>query len=479
MKDKAEGGSAGPLSAFPRPQETGETMKRFKTARRPAVRRLSPARLFILSFLLVILIGALLLLLPAASVREPLSLMDALFTSASAVCVTGLTVVDIGRDLSLFGQVVTLLLFQIGGLGIITFSLVLFGLMSRSLSFRGRELLQSTFLHTPRRDFFRILRFVVSGTFVIEGVGTLVLFLRFLSDFPPGRALYQAVYHAVSAFNNCGYSLFADNLARYRDDPVVNLAIVSLIVLGGLGFIVMYEVIDRWRGRQKRLSLHARVVLLTTGALITGGALLFYLFEAGNVLVGVRGPGRVLTSLFQSVTPRTCGFNTVDIAALANPTILLMMILMFIGASPGSTGGGIKTSSFALLGLMIINRIRGRDGVTIFRRTVPQEILGRTIAIVLASAVSVLVIASVLLLAAGPGAGPDSRHLFVEYMFETLSAFGTVGLSMNVTAALNEIQKLAIVLMMFMGRVGPLTLAFAWSTFRRGLVYAEEGVMVG
>jgi trk system potassium uptake protein TrkH len=456
-------------------------MKPAVALQRFVFRRLTPARSFIISFLLVILAGTVLLLMPVSASGRSLSLVDALFTSTSAVCVTGLTVVDVGRDLSLSGQVVTLLLFQIGGLGIITFSLVLFGLMGRSLSFRGRELLQSSFLHTPRRDFFRILRFVVAGTFVIEGTGALLLFFRFLADFPPGKAFFQAVYHAVSAFNNCGYTLLPNNLTGYRDDWTVNLVVVALIVLGGMGFIVIYEVLNRWRGRQKRLSLHARVVLLTTAALVVGGALLFYLFETGNVLKSAGGSGRFLASLFQSVTPRTCGFNTVDIAALTNATILLLMILMFIGASPGSTGGGIKTSSFALLTLMIFNRVRGRDGVTMFQRTVPGEILGRTIAIVLASAVSVLVISSVLLLAAGPPQAhvQASRHLFVEYLFETVSAFGTVGLSLNVTPHLNEVQKLAITLMMFIGRVGPLTLAFAWSASKRGLVYAEEAVMVG
>jgi trk system potassium uptake protein TrkH len=457
-------------------------MKPVIALRRFLSRKLTPARSFFVSFLLVILAGTLLLLLPASSVAgKPLSFVDALFTSASAVCVTGLTVVDLGRDLSLFGQIVTLVLFQIGGLGIITFSLVLFGIMGRSLSFRGRELLQSTFLHTPRRDFFRVLRFVIAGTFAFEGVGTLLLFARFLADLPPFKALYYAAYHAVSAFNNCGYSLFPNSLEGYRDDWAVNLVIVVLIVMGGLGFIVIYEVVNRLRGLEKKLSLHAKVVLLTTAVLTVGGALLFYLFESGNVLRDAGGSGRFLPSLFQSVTSRTCGFNTVDIAALTNATILVLMILMFIGASPGSTGGGIKTSSFALLILMIFNRIRGRDGVTIFSRTVPAEILGRTITIVIAAAISVLVIASVLLLAAGPPGvhAQASRHLFVEYVFETLSAFGTVGLSMDITAALNDIQKLAIVLMMFLGRVGPLTMAFAWSTSRRGLVYAEEGVMVG
>ncbi len=456
-------------------------MKPALVLRRFFTHTMTPTRSFIISFLLVILAGTVLLLLPISTARESLSFVDALFSSASAVCVTGLTVVDVGQDLTLFGQIVTLLLFQIGGLGIITFSLVFFGQMGRSLSFRGRELLQSTFLHTPRRDFFRILRFVVAGTFAIEAIGTLLLFIRFLADFSPGQAFHRAIYHAVSAFNNCGYSLFSNSLANYRDDWMVNLVIIVLIVTGGLGFIVIYELLNRWRGRQKRLSLHAKVVILTAAALIVGGALLFYFFESNNVLKDTGGSGRFLASLFQSVTARTCGFSTVDVAALTNATLLVLMTLMFIGASPGSTGGGVKTSSFALLMLMIFNRLRGRDGVTIFNRTVPAEILVRTIAIVIASAISVLVIASVMLIAAGaPETNAQAgRHLFIEYVFETVSAFGTVGLSMNVTPGLNDIQKLAITLLMFIGRVGPLTMAFAWSSSKRGLVYAEEAVMVG
>jgi trk system potassium uptake protein TrkH len=224
---------------------------------------LTPARSFILSFAAVILAGTLLLWSPFSSSGKPLSFIDALFTSASAVCVTGLAVVDIGRDLSLPGQLITLLLFQIGGLGIITFSVLFFGIMGRGISFRGREIVQSTFLHTPRRDFFMILKWVLLMTLIIESIGTLLLFSRFIQDFPLPRALYLSVYHAVSAFNNCGYSLFSNSLMDYRSDWIVNLTIMSLIVLGGIGFIVLYEIISEW-GNQKKLSLHSRIALLMT-----------------------------------------------------------------------------------------------------------------------------------------------------------------------------------------------------------------------
>jgi trk system potassium uptake protein TrkH len=444
-------------------------------------RHLSPARIFVLSFGAVILTGAILLYLPFSAGRENLRFVDSLFTSTSAVCVTGLVVVDTGEDLSVLGQVITLLLIQVGGLGIITFSTVFFVLMGRGISFKGREIVQSTFLHTPRRDFIVIAKAVILFTLIAECLGALLLFTRFFQDFPLNRAFYQAVYHAISAFNNAGFSLFSDNLMAYRGDPIVNLAIMGLIIHGGIGFIVQYEVLSWIRGVQKRVSVHAKIALITTALLIIAGASLFYLFERNHILRGVPAMTQLLTCLFQSVTPRTAGFNTVDIGALMNPTILLIITLMFIGASPGSTGGGVKTTSAALLGLLIWNRIRGYEDVSVFNRTIPREIIGRTISIIFASAFSVALIWSVLLVAGGGNLGPaESRHFFVEYLFETVSAFGTVGLSMGITPKLNDPQKYTLILMMFAGRVGPLTLAFSFSRGAgRRLTYAEEGVMVG
>jgi trk system potassium uptake protein TrkH len=450
--------------------------------RRSFFQHLTPPRMFVLSFALLILAGALLLWLPPAASQGRLSFVDALFSSASAVCVTGLTVVNLGKDLSFAGQIVTLVLLQIGGLGIITFSVLLFGFMGRGISFKGREILQSTFLNQPRHDFIVIIRWVLRLTLVIEAVGTLFLFVRFAQDFPPSTAFYHALYNAVSAFNNCGYSLFSDNLMGYRGDWLVNLTVMGLIVLGGIGFIVQLEVIALLRGVQNRLSLHSKIVLITTTGLIVTGAVLFYLFEAANLLAGAPWQTQLLDSLFQSITPRTAGFNTVDIGRLANTTILVMLVLMFIGASPGSTGGGIKTTSFTLLLLMIWNRMRGSHRVNVMNRQVPREILGRTITIIFASAFSICLITSLLLFFSFEGSVPpgQSRHLFVEYLFETVSAVGTVGLSMGVTPKLNDVQKLAVVLMMFAGRVGPLTLAFSWYSGRRKDVrYAEESVMVG
>jgi trk system potassium uptake protein TrkH len=445
-------------------------------------RHLSPERLFILSFVGVILIGGLLLQLPLSATGAPLPWIDALFQSASAVCVTGLATVDIGQDLSLAGQVILIFLFQVGGLGILTFSAIFFVMLGHGLASKERDIVQSVFLYSPRRDLGPLLKFVFLSTFLYEGVGTLLLWARFSLDFPWHEALYKAVFHAISAFNNAGFSLFSDNLVSYQGDLIVNLTFMGLIVAGGIGFIVHYELHMRIFGHQRRLSAHTKVVLVATGVLIGGGAALFFIFENHRILQGLPWQNRVLASLFQAITPRTAGFNTVDIGMLANETILLMIALMFIGASPGSTGGGVKTTSASLLFLIMWSRLRGREEVNVFNRTIPRELLQRAISIILAATLSICFIVAVLMLSAGySGSAADSRHLFVEYIFETTSAFGTVGLSMNLTPTLNTPQKLAIILIMFAGRVGPLTLAFSLAriTTRKGFTYAEEGVMVG
>ena len=444
-------------------------------------RHLTPTRIFVFSFAAVIMLGALSLWLPFSAGKNSLRFVDALFTSTSAVCVTGLASIDIGKDLSLVGQIITMILFQVGGLGIITFSVVLFSLMGKGISFKGREICQTTFLHTPRRDFSLIVKKVLLYTFVIEAIGTIFLFWRFAQDFSPIPAFYRAVYHAISAFNNCGYSLFADNLMIYQSDIIINVTVMALIVLGGIGFIVQYEVLAKLRGLEERLSLHTKIVLVVTFCLIIIGAVCFFFMEMNNVLKDLDFKTSILASFFQSITPRTAGFNTVDIGSLANSTILMIIVLMFIGASPGSTGGGIKTTSFALLLLLIFNRIRGNENMNIANRTMPQETIEKTVSIVFASAFCVCLMTSILLLFGGGDATPlATRHRFVEYLFETVSAFGTVGLSMGVTPQLNDIQKFAIIFMMFAGRVGPLTLAFAlYSSRKKGITYAEESVMVG
>lgn len=445
-------------------------------------RYLTATRTFILSFISIILLGALLLWLPSSAAQSRLSFTDALFTSASAVCVTGLATIDIGKDLSTSGQIITLLLFKVGGLGVITFSVFFLGIMGLGISFKSKEIVQSTFINNPAIDFLHILKSAIIYSFIIEAAGTAILFVRFCQDFAPGSALYLAVYHAVSAFNNCGYSLFSDSLMSYRDDLTINLTFAALLITGGLGFIVLHEIIDRFRGLQKKLSLHTKIAIITTIILILAGMALLYIFERKHIMKDLAISSRLLVAFFQSVTARTCGFNTVEIGSLTNDSILILLILMFIGASPGSTGGGIKTTSSAILFLFIWNRLKGNEQVNIFNRTIPAETITKTISIIFASAFSIVLITSILLFTqASQALAAQSRHFFLEYLFEAVSAFGTVGLSLGVTPQMNDIQKFATIILMFAGRVGPVTLALALTlaSRRKSITYAEETVMVG
>jgi len=449
-------------------------------------RPLHPSVLLAVSFAGAILVGTLLLWLPASTAGPRLSPLEALFTATSAVCVTGLIVVDTGSRFSPFGQGVILALIQAGGLGIMTFALFATLLLGRRISFRHRLVLQDSLHHSPSAGLKSLLLHVVSFTLLIELAGAALLWLRWRRDFPDS-AVYVSVFHAVSAFCNAGFSVFSDSLSAYRADLLVNAVVSGLIVVGGLGFLVSLELRDqliaRLRGeRPAPLSLHARLVVTVTGALLAWGFLGFLLFEWDNLLRGLAPGEALLSAWFQSVTPRTAGFNTVDYGHATAATLYLTVFLMFIGASPGSTGGGIKTTSCGLIVALFRARWRGRGRATAFRRTVPHEAMDRAVALTLLSLV--LVASSVLVLtfveqrfAPANSSGPP----FLGLLFETVSAFGTVGLSTGITAALSPVGKLIIIVMMFVGRVGPLTVALAagHSEEKGRIRYAEENVMVG
>jgi len=456
------------------------TMDFFKHLRKYFFRSLTPQRIFVLSFIIIIIIGSILLWMPFSGAKNKLTYIDALFTSVSAVCVTGLTVIDIGTDLSFTGQIITMVLFQSGGLGIITFSAFFFHLMGLSISFKEREIVQASFLPSPKRDFQNILKYVFISTMTIEALGALTLFHVF-KDFPTSKAIFYSIYHAISAFCNCGFSLFTESLINYKGDILANITFMALIVLGGIGFAVQLEIFSFFKGHKKRLSLHTKIVLIATGILIISGAGFFFLFENNFTIKDAPLYVKILVSFFQSITARTAGFNTVDIGSLTNDTILILMIFMFIGASPGSTGGGIKTTSFSVLFLMLFSRVRGYEEVNVMKRKIPNELISRTIYLIFASIFSVAIITSILLFAADTKLPLQGRNLFIEYLFETISAFATCGLSMGVTSHLNNTQKIILSLMMFIGRVGPLTLAFSMSRKPKKTIfqYAEENIMVG
>jgi len=446
-------------------------------------RKLSPHWALILYYGLAILFGTLLLATPLASHGPRLRLLDALFTATSAQCVTGLVVVDTGSRLTLFGQLVVLALIQIGGLGITTFSVYLFYYLKQGVSLRGRQLIQETLVHTPFASFKELIRNIFIFTLVIEAAGTLLLAFRFVPQLGFWTGLYSAFFHAVSAFCNAGFSLFPDNLVGYRNDPLVNLTIMLLIISGGIGFLVLHELASRIRCKQRRrLSLHSRLVLTTSLVLIVGGALLIGLLEAGAGLRGMSFGEGLWTALFQSVTARTAGFNTIDLNAFEVPTLVLTMILMFIGASPGSCGGGIKTTSVALFVAILASRLRGDPHTNIMHRTIPEELVTRTLTLVMLA--GIFCCAAIFLLLSVQIHGlpfSQSRGAFLEYTFEAVSAFATVGLSLGVTAQLVPLAKLVIVILMFVGRVGLLTVAFAF--LRRSgksvVRFGEENIMIG
>jgi trk system potassium uptake protein len=432
-------------------------------------------------------VGSLLLSLPLSRAGAPVSALDALFTATSAVCVTGLTVVDTGSRFSPLGQAVILALIQVGGLGLMTFAVFAGVVLGRRVAFTDRTAIQDSMHHTPKAGVRRLVRYVVAFTLATEAAGALLLWLRFRSQFPGSEAAWQSVFHAVSAFCNAGFGLLPDNLVRYRGDVLINLVITGLIIVGGLGFLVNMELRDqavlRLRGRHPPLlTLHSRLVLLVTSALLAGGTLAFLLLERDNVLRGLPLGERLLAAWFQSVTPRTAGFNTIDYGRASSDTLFFTVFLMFVGASPGSTGGGIKTTTFGLLCALVVARWRGHGRAGVFRRTIPHAVMDRALLLALLAWALVSLAIGLLVFTEGHGVPFGAAEpRFVALMFEAVSAFGTVGLSTGITPALGPPGKLVLIALMFAGRVGPLTLVLAVGRRQeRGRFrYAEENVMVG
>ncbi|MEO0050318.1 MAG: TrkH family potassium uptake protein [candidate division WOR-3 bacterium] len=443
--------------------------------------RQRPVRTLALSFLILIVAGTILLTFPAATVDgRGADLLTALFTATSATCVTGLIVKDTGTYFSRFGQMVILALIQLGGLGIMTFYTSLIVVLGQRLGLTERKTMADLIEETREVDIARLVRYIFLFTFLAEALGVLVLFLRWLFVLPsPGQALYFAIFHSVSAFCNAGFSLFSDSFVRFQSDVITNLSIIGLIVLGGLGFPVVNELFNRYtifqtpRKTLRRLSIHARLVLWATSLLIGVGTIVFFFLEYDNALNNLSIGTRLLSSLFQAVTARTAGFNTVAINLLRPVTLFLWAILMFIGASPGGTGGGIKTTTIAVILLAVRSRLRGEEEITFGNRFIPKEVVYRATAIV-ALSLAVCAACFTLLLV-------TQSQRFEWLLFETVSAFGTVGLSCGITPNLNYIGKLSIIILMFVGRIGPLTLTLAMAAPReRSLVaYPSARVIVG
>ncbi len=411
-------------------------------------------------FLGIILTGTLLLMLPVSSrTGEVSSFLNCLFTATSASCVTGLVVYDTWSHWSLFGQLVILSLIQIGGLGFVTIGVFLSIVLRRRIGLKERGLMQESVNTLQIGGVVRLAKKIVIGTVFFEGLGAGLLAIRFVPQYGPGRGIYYSIFHAVSAFCNAGFDLMGwqgpySSLVGYYNDWLVNLVIMSLIVIGGIGFIV-WEDLSRHRLHFRRYMLHTKIVLLTTVALIFGSAWLFYRFESGNLLVGMDTSGKILTSLFSSVTARTAGFNTVDTGALTDASKMLTVLLMFVGGSPGSTAGGVKTTTMIVIYLHLWSTIQRTHGVNAFGRRLEDEVLKQSSAIfminlTLAMTVSMFIMAT-------------QKYPVMDVLFETFSAIGTAGMTTGITRGLNAASRLAVVFLMYCGRVGSLSFALSFT----------------
>lgn len=433
------------------------------------------------SFVGLIAGGTLLLSLPVSWAEgRSIGFVDALFTATSAVCVTGLITLDTARAWSPLGQGVILALIQLGGLGILTISTFFLVLIGRPLPLAQRGLITRTHGKLTHVAVKALLVRIISYALAIEAAGAVILSAYFAQESGWRSGAWQGLFHSISAFCNAGFSLFSNSLEDFAGSWTVNLTVMGLILVGGIGFLVLTDV-EEWFRRRRRLSLHSKVVLSATAILIAAGTAGFYVFEAQNVLQGRPASEQFLVSLFQAITPRTAGFNTVPYGALTNAALMMTLILMFIGGSPGSAAGGVKTSTAAILFGVLVSRARGMRHATLFRRTVPERMVGEAMAIVL---LAVVVIMSATFLLQWTElrelAHPGVRGEFLTLNFEAVSAFSTVGLSMGETTGLMSSSKLIVIALMFIGRLGPLTVALSLSRKRRvDYQYAEEPVMVG
>lgn len=441
--------------------------------------QLNPARILLISFLCAITAGALLLMLPASTTdHKGAAFIDALFTATSAVCVTGLIVQDTGTFFSGFGQAVILALIQAGGLGIMTFSTLYTLLLGRRLGWKQEAQMREITESTSVPQMYRLIIAIVTSTLLFEFAGSVILTLHFL----PGMGLYPAIktacFHCVSAFCNAGFSLFSTNLSGYTGDYVVNLTVITLIIFGGLGFIVIDDIRANINGmnplsiRWSRLSVHTRIVIITSMWLIVLGMLAILYLEFDNTMLRLGSIEKVLAALFQSVTCRTAGYNTIDIATCRDTTLLVMILLMFIGASPASTGGGIKTATFAVLTLAARAHLKSRSNVEVYEKSIPPETVYKAVAILMFSS-SFIILFTILLLMTQKGG-------FLQIIFEAVSAIGTVGLSTGITPNLDPVGKLLIIILMYVGRVGPLSIALALGEPRKvSMGFPTTRILVG
>ncbi|MDF2820811.1 MAG: ktrB [Clostridiales bacterium] len=450
---------------------------------------LKPGQTIILGFFVVITIGALLLALPIASADgKSVGLIDAFFTSTSAVCVTGLVVRNTLEQWTRFGEVVIILLIQFGGLGFMTFTTALYMLLKKRVTLKDRMLIQESFNQDNLSGMVRFVRKIIAGTIIVEGIGTMLLSLQFVPEYGLLDGLWKSIFHSISAFCNAGFDIIGNSsLIPYSGNILVNFTIMLLIIIGGIGFPVWWDIVtavkkhitNKWSIKRciNKLTLHTKLALSITIFLIMLGAIFIFIVEFNNVatLGSLSLKEKILTALFQSVTSRTAGFNTLSLGDLTQASQFMMIILMFIGGSPSGTAGGIKTVTLGIVLLEVISAIRGKDRAEAFGKTIPQDAVKRGLAVIVISLVVLVSVTMMLSL--------TQQGSFMDSFYEATSAFGTVGVTLGLTPILTSFGKIVIMLTMFTGRLGPVTMALAFSIRRNRkkahIKLPEEKVMVG
>jgi trk system potassium uptake protein TrkH len=441
--------------------------------------KFAPQKLLVLGFIVIILAGTGMLLLPAAT-SNGITFTDAFFTATSSVCVTGLIVKSTPADFTLFGKIIILILIQIGGLGYMSMATFLALLAGRKIGLTHRILIKESLNIATHEGIVRLIKGMLFFVVLAESAGAVVLYLKFRYGYHLGDPLLQSVFHSISAFNNAGFSLFEDSLAGFRSDILINVTVMSLIILGGIGFMVVDDLYDWLKERERRLMLHTRIVLITTVVLIAAGTVLVYITERNYLFMqsDFTRAELVLSSVFASVTARTAGFNTIDYSLLQHATLFLTIMLMFIGASPGSTGGGIKTTTFSVIILHLWCTVRGRVDTVAFKRRIPADLVSKSLVVLSLSIIYVTIVTLIIV---------DIEHTqFIKTLFEVVSAFATVGLStgdggvLSFCAGFSDLSKIIIIVTMFAGRLGPLTLFMALIEQREQRIrYPEGRVMIG
>ena len=435
---------------------------------------MNPPRVLAIGFAGLILFGAFLLNLPMASQDgQSIGFINALFTAASSICVTGLVVVNTAYHWTLFGQIVIISLIQMGGLGFMTMATIVALIIGKKISIKERLVIKEQLNQETMTGLVRLTKYVILATFTIEAIGALLLSIRFIPEYGFVTGMWYSIFHAISAFCNAGFDILGDSIAPYVGDVIINLTICALIIIGGLGFSVY---LDIYKVKNlKRLHLHSKLVLVITGFLLFGGMIVFYLLEMNNpaTLGGLSFGEKLLASFFQSTVPRTAGFYSVNMGALYDTTVFLLIILMFIGGSPGSTAGGIKTTTFGALVLTTLSVIRGDKDVVAFKKRISYDAINKSIAIIMVELLIVVGVSFILTITEKAG--------FLQLLFETTSAIATVGLTTGITSDLSDFGKLLLSLTMYVGRVGPLTMAFAFSRQHKhaNYKYSEGNIIVG